>query len=470
MKRWHIFTLSVVAIVAALGCVPRRLFWSPDGQHGAIATEKALYLANADGKLSDPIDANVQLVAWAPDSKSFIAAQIKPIATWREAEPLFTEARRAELIALAPTLRHEILAYQGDWNQFKPSVTGTITGGEMEALLLYIRDHRGEGLPEKFGAHWDEVKHLRMTACELAVYKLTGDTAKPDRTIAVLPDGVLDMRLSPNGKLLAFTTPIPSAVKFALGRLLVINTSVSAPATPIEIDQHVAAYADWSPDGTQLYYGKTNNPPTNDQSEFTLGSLTRRTVADDKGDLLTQPAAPEDLAGLLFWSLLKVRCLRDGRVLFTSGEVSLPATSADMPKQLNLFTIDPARQPTVTRLLPREADDRLEGLSMGEFELSPDEKRVVVVASSKKVSVVTLATGKIDNVITTDDPGGPNNLPSMPVWRTADQLVIAVPPGHEWGTPDRAEVILWAPNAQPQKISQTWPDLFKKTETQPAEK
>lgn len=468
MKRWWILIVSVIAVVAALGCVPRRLFWSPDGQHGAIVTDKGLYLSNADGKLSDPIDADVTLIAWAPDSKSFVAAQLKPIATWREAEALFSETRRAELTALADTLRSEVLAYEGDWDQFKSELAGKLTGGEFEALLMYVRDQRSKGLQEKLGTHWDELKQLQFRACELVVYQLTGDTAKPERTIAMLPDAPLDMRPSPNGKILAFTTPVPSASKFALGRLQVIYTSVSAPASPIVVADQVGAYADWSPDGAHLYYGTTTTPPTTDKDEFTLGSLTRRQVVDEKGDILTTPGTPEDLAGLLFWSMMKVRCLRDGRVLFSSGEVSLPATSADMPKQLNLFTIDPQRQPTVTRLLPREADERLEGLSMGEFELSPDEKRIVVVASSKNVSVITLATGKIDAVITTTDSGDASNLPSMPAWRTADQLAIAVPPGHEWGTANRAELVFWSPNAQPRLLSKDWPDLFKKAEaTQP---
>lgn len=461
MKRWWMLGISVAVVFTVLGCVPRRLFWAPDGKHGAVIDDRGLFICNADGKLSDVVAPDVRLVGWFPDSKRFVAAQVKELSAWREAEALFSEPRRAEMKDLAEELRKEILAHEGGWDQFQPSTKGKLTGGEFSALALYIREQRNEGLPEKFGDEWEKIKTLKMQACELRVYEVSEQGAKAGAAIGLLPDMVMDVRVAPDGGTAAVTAPMASASAIPLSRLLLFSTSSNRP--PVEVAEHVAAYFDWSPDGAYLYYGATRTPPTNDKDEFTLGSLTRRPVVRSEGEPSVALGEAEDLAGLLFWSMMKVRCLRDGRVLFSSGEVALPATSADMPKQINLFTIDPLRQPTVTRLLPREADPRLEGLSMGEFELSPDEKRVVVVGSSKNVSVVTLATGNIEAVITAKDSSDAENLPSMPAWRTAEELVLAVPAGHEWGSTERAELVLWRPGGEPRCISREWAELFKKS-------
>lgn len=462
MKRAWILAASAVVICTALGCVPRRLFWSPDGKHGAIVDEKGLYLCAVDGKLSEPIAPGAQMVAWYPDSKGFVLAQAKAVASWDEAATYLSPERKQKVISLAGPLRQELLAYQGSWDRFQSDTRSQLSGGEFLALLLYIRDQQSEGLAAKLGDDWEQVKALKMPACELFAYTLTEQGAQAGPSLAKLPDMVMDLRVAPNGQTFAASVPVASASAIPLSRLELF--SLKPEHAPVIVAEHVAAYFDWSPDGKYLYYGTTRTPPANDKDEFTLGSLSRRAVLGEDGQALSALPDAEDLAGLLFWSMMKVRCLHDGRVLFSSGEVALPATSADMPKQINLFTIDPERQPTVTRLLPREADERLEGLSMGEFELSPDDKRIVVVGQSKNVSVITLATGKIDAVVTAKDSSDSNNLPSMPVWRTAEELVLAVPAGNALGSAGRPEIVLWAPNGEPRCISKDWPELFVKSE------
>jgi hypothetical protein len=55
-RRWY--QLAVTGLVALMlcGCLPRRLFWSPDGQHAAIILPSdELRLCDADGKLSGVI-------------------------------------------------------------------------------------------------------------------------------------------------------------------------------------------------------------------------------------------------------------------------------------------------------------------------------------------------------------------------------------------------------------------------------
>ncbi len=467
MKRWWMLVVSAGVVCAALGCVPRKVFWSPDGQHGAVVGEDTnLYLCNPAGNLSKPIVSGVGQVAWFPDSKRFIATRNEQAATWEQAQVVFSEERKKALLAKADQLRAEILAYDGKWDDFKPTTGQGLTPGEFVALALYVRDHRNQGLAEKLGDEWAKTKEMKAELCRLQVYEVSDGAATAGKTLCLLPDAVSDIRISPTGTAVALTTPVPSDASFPLSRLQLLSTQ--AEERPLVVAEQVCASSDFSPDGKYLYYGTTKAPLRSDKDDFTLGTLTRRRVADDAGNLMAAPSEPEDLVGLMFWSTMKVRCLRDGRVLFTSCEVSLPTTAAEMPKQVSLFAVDPSRQPTVTRVLPREVGAGLDGLGTGDFEVSPDDKRVVVTVSLKGVAVLTLATGKVETVVSAENA---QNLPNMPVWRTADELAIAVPPKNQWGSPERSELVLYSLDGKTRCISRQWPEILAKPkvpETQPA--
>ena len=113
-------------------------------------------------------------------------------------------------------------------------------------------------------------------------------------------------------------------------------------------------------------------------------------MRDDKGALLENPPEVRDLAEVVFGKDLKVRCLRDGRVLFAAAEVSLPAGITGAPRRLTLFTLDPAGTPTVRRVFPPAVDARIPD-RVDLFELSPDETRAAIPGSKGKVSVASLS-------------------------------------------------------------------------------
>jgi hypothetical protein len=315
----------------------------------------------------------------------------------------------------------------------------------------------------------------------LQVYEVADDNVRPGEIVYSSVDGPADMRISPDGKWLATTIQATSR-STNLGRLSVMP--IQKGAQPVVVAENVAAYSDFSPDGAYLYYGRTeypaygatktlysmsSQPADQGGKDFTLGTLSRRKIADETGKLLSPPPAQEDLVGVIFWEQMKVRCLRDGRVLFSSCDLKLPATTAEMPQNPNLFFIDPARQPTVTRLLPAEVDDRIQGIGTGDFELSPDQQRVVVIgAGNKAVAVITLATGKVETVFPAERT--PNELASIPVWRTADEVALMLPAGAQDGLPDRDALLLYKLGGQGRCISKDWPAAVvqKPAETQPA--
>jgi hypothetical protein len=482
MKRWWMLVVSAGVVCAVLGCVPRRLFWSPNGQHGAVIGEDGgLYLCSPAGKLSKQIAPDVGLVAWFPDSKRFIAVCSEEVSKWSAVEPVFSKARREAVIEQAGSLRAELLAYQGDWKQFEPKAGRELTPGEFPAMFIYLRDHDDGTLAKKLGDEWKELQKLNGKISRLQVFGVGDTGAVAGKVLHTSLDGPNDIRVSPDGNWAALTRQM--SVALGLGRLEVIPTGQEAP--PIVVAEQVSDYPDWSADGTYLYYGMTQYPAyratsslypsgsgtqgrANDgDGDFTLGTLSRRKVIGADGGTLASLPRQEDLVGLMFWNQMKVRCLRDGRILFSSCDVKLPATTAEMPKNPNLFFIDPARQAMVTRVLPAEPAGPVEGLGTGQFELSPDQQRVAVVGGGEKqVSIVTLATGKVETILPAENAEG---LPSLPAWRAAEELALIVPPKNAWGSPEREELVLYSLDGKQRCISRDWPAavLTKPAEPQP---
>jgi hypothetical protein len=182
--------------------------------------------------------------------------------------------------------------------------------------------------------------------------------------------------------------------------------------------------------------------------------LTRRRVLNERGQVEIQNAK-DDLAGLLFNDQARVRCLRDGRILFASEEWRLPVTTNDLPQRQQLFALDPERQSTLTPLVPRGTQEMLPaGLSY--FEVSPDEKRVAVGGDKSRVAVFTLASGNVELLQDATD----TDLKSIPCWRSASELCfIAIQSANT--NQHKAEVALWQ-NGKTRFISRTWPEPARK--------
>jgi len=456
MKRRHTLAAGAICLLAAGGCIPRRVFWSPDGQRAALIAEDGLRLCDASGKLSDVVAQDVQLVAWMPDSSRFIGEGKITAASWQEAQAALSPERREALIRLAGRLHDEILAYSGEWDKFRPKLRAEVTDGELSALFLYVRDHRKDGLPEKLGDKWKDMEKMTADVHLLQVYEVSDLSATPGPILTRTLDDIWNLQIAPDGGAVACAQAV-SGGKDAIFRLSVMPAGGGALQT---VAEPAAIYPDWTPDGRSLVYTTTRSKPADGGDAVQLGTLSRRRVRAESGRPLKEFEAPDDRVGGLFWPQSKVRCLRDGRVLFSAMEVMLPATAKDMPQRATLFCIDPARQPTATRVIPREAEAALpDGLQAGYFELSPDEKRVAVCgADHGNVSVLTLATGEVQRVVSQTDI----ELRGLPAWRSAEELSVFVPPKSSWGSADRYELVLWSGPEKARCLSCGWPPIFEK--------
>lgn len=449
--------MAVVAVVllgGICGCVPeKRVAWSPDGRWATVKAADGLYLCDESGKLSARLAEGVNSVAWLPDSKHLVWSRTEPVATWEALLSLLTPEQRKLIETRGPWLKDELMAHEGDWNGFEPKSIHGLTEGEVLALSLYVREELSAGLPEKMGEKWKESEDLNANAHTLELVRLSDTgTPGPARVILRSIDAYDDLRVSPNGKLVVYRSAAAGG-----SQPPALYVAALDGGTPQLIAEHTAAYPDWTADSRYIVYAATNTPGDDDDKNLRLGIVARRQVCGADGvPLATLPDA-EELAGIVFQNWARVRCLRDGRVLFATLEVHMPCVSADMPQRAGLFAVDPGRQPGVTRLTSREAENALPGLLLL-FEVSPDERHIAVPGDDGRTAILTLATGAVWPVV---GEGECDRLRTVPAWRSSDELCCAVVPESK-GEQQRAEIALLKLNFDAQQvqrriISTGWP-------------
>ena len=465
--------IAIAAVLAAIlaGCVPKKIVWSPDGRRAAVVAARRLYLCDADGTLSaavvDRVDGDTLApVAWFPDSQRILVVREEKVRDWDEAATLMSETVREELIARAGRFREDLLAYEGDWGGFSSAALDNLTHEQGDAVRVYVKQHLAEGLAEHLSAEaWDAIAQASIEVQLLQVFDVHDDRATAGPQIVRVIGGITEVRISPDGKNVAYVgapreTDPEGLPREAVDAPTLFVLPVDGGSGPQSVADYVGWFPDWSPDGTHLVYAKPNGPIPSDGDDLVLGTVTRRQVADADGSLLEKFGGTQPLAGIVFFPLTKVRCLADGRILFSAAEVHLPATGDDMPERASLFIVDPERHAMVTRIVPRQSEAHavMETLAVGLFEPSPDGTRVAVAHEDGRVAIFHLNGGSVHVVQPDNEERRKYNpdLRTMPAWRSNEELCFAVPPGSAYGSPDRAEIVLWSdPNVR--VLSRNWP-------------
>jgi len=491
--------LTLLAMVC-LGCLPEaRVTWSPDGKWALVRGGDGLRLCDADGKLSLPIAENVPAAAWLPDSRQFIAVWTKSLVSWEELLPCLSEDRKAGAMAFAGDFRRQILAYKGDWGKFafdaKPA--------DIMAALMCLRDQFGKELAPVVGPTWEDLKGIGHTVYVVQLFEVADGEAKPGKRLLESLEPIAEVRVAPTGKAFAYAAP-PYPPTSAEPTYSLFVASLAATDRPRLVQHRVAIFFDWTPDGRSLVLASADAPdPTSRMPGVGFGSTeqaflyTRNRVREPErqyplraGDIIKREAVNEDgslvqspkgsnLAKVIFFDSLPVRCLRDGRVLFVTREVHLPAPLADMPGNLALFSVDPANPKAIRHaILPEVRKEVGHGLDL--FQLSPDETRISapdgrpavifhaaahpdetrISAPDGKGAVVVLDLAK-GQVTRTPDETVQGRTAMIPVWRSNEELCFVVPAGSKLGSPSREEVVLWS-SAGLRCLSKDWPESVAK--------
>jgi len=452
MKRSTIH-LWMCAALAICGCYPERIVWSPDGQRALVATKERLYLCDPNGLLTPLGTGAYTCMAWLSDSNRFAAATMEKLATWNDLEPLLSKEDKDRIIPLAEDMREDILKAKQVALGKLESVQGK-DENDVLAARMYLRDRRAADLAEKVGDAWKEFESAAREYGVIRMWEIAGAEVKPGPILAKSLSGVASIRIPSHEKAIAWSAPMSGKMDGSPANLFVV--AADGTGIPRLVAGPCNWYFDWSPDGRSLVCAV---PEGEDAGKGAmLLKIERREVCAADGTVLQKPGDAQTLAVGAFGGMTRIRCLQDGRILFSSTELQLPMDPNDAPAKGNLFAIDPSRQATVARLLPHSSQAEVPD-ALDFFSVSPDGARVCIPSDKGEAAVVDLATGEVHTIVgKPKDESSKQGLITVPVWRAGGELCLIVPAGHPLGSPNRPEVILWSGPGKVRLLSKDWPD------------
>lgn len=457
LSQKHILRIVLAPLALALlflaGCLEQVYVWSPDGKRAAVVnlSKEGLMLCDADGTLSVPLVPDVFRVAWLSDSQRLVLARKHNESKWTPIARVMGQPRAAALVAEA----------EASWQKFQTGAGWGGVGGvaglfadrdpDWKLVCIYLRERYGEALHAKLDAgQWDDVAKQTAEIQELVMARIEGEKIVTGTQLYEGIDAISDFRVSPGDKAVAFVAELAQG-KSKDGRLWVVPVDAS---TPQLVAERVAAYPDWTADARSLVYVQASGAASND--DLRLGTLVQREVLDATGKIQLQ-SEQKSLAGLMFSDQTRVRCLRDGRILFNAAEVNLPLTADDYgDEHEQLFALDPARQATLVRMIPRKRQENLPtGLTF--FEVSPGERQVLFGDFTGKIGVLTLATGEVQQV---QEPAK-DSLQGAPVWRSDGEFTYTRrTPEKDGKKPARAVEVVLRRGEKEKVLSTSWPDAM----------
>jgi hypothetical protein len=453
MSKLALAPLALVLLLLA-GCLEKNLLWSPDGSRAAILAEDGFHLCDAAGKLSAVLVPEVYRAAWLGDSQQLILARERRSGSWGEiAGASGPEGARA-VIAHAESVWEQAQA-GGLW-----SVLSLDIGGKERTKLakVYLRERYGEALHAKLNAgEWDEIRQLDVGIHELVMARIDGDKITLGTLLHEGLGTVMDIRIAPGDRAVAFTAEMVLTADGKKEDDLQLWLARVNGSGAILVAAHVAAFPDWTPDGHSLTYIQAAGGSS--QDDLRLGTLVQREMLDASGTIAIKEEKKE-LAGWIFSGNSRVRCLRDGRILFNAAEISLPIAAEDYGEQHEqLFAVDQSRQATLVRLIPRKQEEKLPRL-LAFFEVSPDEKQVLFGSREGEVALLTLTTGEVEQV---QERIAKQSLQGQPVWRKDGEFSYTRLTAKKDGpAPARKAEIILRSGDKEKVLSADWPDKLVK--------
>lgn len=447
----RLFFFALLLLLA--GCLPEeRMWWSPQGDIAVVATGDKVQLATVDGHLSRPLNLGRQdelfkSVSWLRDGRGFVAQRTRMVAKWDELRALVPEEEIRAVEALLPMVVPllETAASMGDQEKTLADVISGLSEEQMTRFghALRRRIEQEPGRVEKLLLKLPEGEKLAASfkdagagyeISELCVFQLDGESVKETRSLACsLSRPVLMPRVSPQHDALAFLRLDDD------GKSVTLEVSSLDGSEQHRVARQVSGAFDWTPDGRALVF----MAPLGGEGEK-LQSIYRVTIIEEDGTL-TDPGKPATLAMAVTLNRPALQVLADGRVLFASQPVTLPATGNGPELAPRLYLI--AADGGVVTPVPTAPGDL--PVNLGFFTASPDGRHVAVVESETDVvAVVEVNTGKTQII----SPPHPRwQCRTLPAWKSADELTFAAL--HE-GAP---AWMLWREGAPLRCISESWP-------------
>lgn len=457
-KKSIIFTTILVAACLLLfGCHPKIINWSPNGQWAAYCNDVGLFFSNGQGKISKKMCEHVYRAQWFPDGKRLAIEQFAKLTSWQQVQNTISREYQEKYVQYAKGLL-SVKDIQ-DWDEKTTMIKdlNLLHGDELDAVQLYIRDVASSGFPKEVIESWGS--YIEFGYHFLRIGTWDGKNFSIGERLWGSPERIWDMRVSAKGRVVAFTSAFPGDFDAgAVSSLWVVDIETQKVEL---LDKNTSLYPDWDASGTTLFYVRSMGK---ERSDSPLGTMLKRRLCDKEGRLLSDFAEVESLAGLVAGEFTKIRCLSDGRIIFSSMEVTLPVIGKDVPELKQLFVLDPQRQSTIGRLIPRSTQNQTYGYNLDFFEISPDETQISIPDDDGRVAALRISTGDF----TVLQAQGTEAIRTVPVWRYPNELCyIDEIKGGLTGVKKHKQIMLrqvasdgtWS---QPRVISKSWPKEARK--------
>jgi hypothetical protein len=475
-----------VAVIFLVGCIPEdSLQWSKDGSRGLLRKGGELYLV--DGESGELTKVATDILPW-PD----ISDDSKLVAYCQGVEC----NNPSEGLKMLPAGQVKMIKYYAE--QMKTNIldAGGLKDGRFpfpEEGVLLPHDYRNwsiqylcanaEGkLLEVLGKEGiekgkeQEFGYLRI---------VVGSAEEPNkvRVVANSVFNVMGVKLSPNNKFLAYLMHTQEGVvNNAFEELGLYVASLESNANMVRVSHPVTLGFCWRPDSKAVAYIEAASKNLG-HDDFLVGILEESIVADANDNLLAEATVlPEhgsagthrctggssEFAGLIFNPWLKVVYGPGERLFFSSAGLSLPTSTKDEPKW-SLFCYDKVTT-TVTDVLGASVSDYTGEMSVAQFDLSVDGKKVLLPMSKNRFLIYGFGDGSVVLPIEEDERFGDENVSALlPAWKGNDEISCVVSENSHFLTQDEEEphkrkeiVILGADGQFRRVLSESWPDELLK--------
>ncbi|MHC4744597.1 MAG: TolB-like translocation protein [Planctomycetota bacterium] len=505
----YALTACYIAAVFSAGCFPEEsVQWSKDGSIGIVKMDELMGVVDGETHQFTPIalaedreSTELGSVTISADGKLVAYSIGSEVTDLSEALKRMPANQVKLLEHYAEKVRAQIMEQHsgGDLNLEELDLGPFKSDAYEDFLERYVCENADEELTEALTPEAVEEGKKK----EIGVYSLF--VASPEKAVEEQPRPLITSifaifapKISPDNRHVAFTFFNEQAEEMTF-RFDLFVAQVDGDIAAMHVADFVASAYSWQPDSKSVVF--LENSLKKNTDEYSIGTLRKVQVADEKGNLHAEPVSDqpvsivqlvddkgdpqaksvshepgsmathrctgpgEDLAGVVFHPFMKVQCTQS-RIFFSSHVVNLPMNTLDSDLRWSVYCYDRITR-SISDILPRDVGSLANDNAMGYFDVSPDEKRILLPVKKHSFMIYKLGERTALTPIEESEEfakqhGGDWQM--MPAWKGSDQITALVSKKSHYivqgdqNEHPREEVVLFDAEGKFQKVlSESWP-------------
>lgn len=449
----NIILLPGILIAAFLltGCNDEpynRLTWSPDGSKAAVIAEDGLHISDPSGNLSKALDVNVKGMEWLSDSNQAILWRQDTTNEWSKLASLLSPDEIATIDSESKIIC-DIVGRTKDLEN--PSEED---GDKLDKLthlnesLFFIYTNGPNDVKERICKELkiagEDKKQPEMVYHNILKCTLSASDISNAISIYQTHKDIAGIRVSPNGKHICLIEDLPNDSAY---RLLVISDTGKET---LEVSAKGNLFPDWTKDSRSLVFIEKNDQ---NNWHFDRGTLTKVTVCDEQGKLLSTLGEPDYLVDVAFQGISRVRCTGNGRIYFCCPQAKLPMTKTETTSPIALFCLDQDRYQTAIPLTLPQDSNYLQKY-MAYFKVSPDGNKIAVLGQLGETYLLKVQTSQVQAL-----QYSPTNdhVCMLPAFRSDNEITYVAPTKRKINNENVCSIVLFnLKDDEGKDLSQNW--------------